>query len=771
MNLNYTKTNFSLSVKAFFVKMYLLIKSIIANFYEKISEKSESIFREITFSKLANSPTNFKESQGFDNLLLRTFSRFFSRSSYRDIEKSLMFLCFILPISSSTFAQYVHPNQAGRKGGDTGPGIGNQVVTSTYLGNAGNILAQGVIMSVNKDGTNAASFHDFDGYPGDGSYPFYTTPHQASNGKLYGSTLFGGTSNWGAVYDYDFSTCSENVIFNNGQTPGSLTPSGGVLNYANVNELSDGKIYSVQTYGGAYALGAIYRMDKDGSNQELIHSFSFSLSTLVNYSTAASAQATYLAVTYPKYDGAHPYGFAVEGADGKIYGTCYDGGAYARGAVYRCNKDGSNYEVINVGSPFLRSDYKNGSNATITAYNMSFSWGNVAQDQAGKIYMVATIGGLAALGGVARMDADGSNYQIIHQGSAADGYYPYRGVTIIDNKVYGTYRYGGTGLYGDVWSANLDGTSFTKIYSFPISTAEGGYPWAGVSYDGTHLFGTTLVGGGIGKIGTIFKIKPDGTDFQTLHRFSNTQATPNCGGSKGGLWTYYPSAERVTFANVSLNCNKTCIVNPAPCTANNVPPTLLATTLSNVCSATTANLTSLSSGNAGTVTWHTAFPATYANRVLNVTAVSAGTYYASFYDATNDCYSTAASAAVTVTINQCSTILGLSASSKAITTPVDIAKTGNAATDLSPQGLSPFSYTSVDCTTSNTSIATAQGGTVSVSSTTGAYTYTPPTGYTGLDSFCVKICDGNTPQLCKKVTYSVTVTPANCDARGTVPQN
>ena len=80
MNLNYTKTQFALPVKAFFVKMYLLIKSIIANFYERISEKSGTQFREVTFSKLSEKPTAFKENQGFGTLLMRVFSRFYSRS-------------------------------------------------------------------------------------------------------------------------------------------------------------------------------------------------------------------------------------------------------------------------------------------------------------------------------------------------------------------------------------------------------------------------------------------------------------------------------------------------------------------------------------------------------------------------------------------------------------------------------------------------------------------------------------------------------------------
>jgi uncharacterized repeat protein (TIGR03803 family) len=675
---------------------------------------------------------------------------------------------------------YVHPNQAGQLGGNTSSaGTGSQVVTSTYYGNAGNYLGQGVIMSVNKDGTNAASFHDFDGYPGDGSYPFYTSPHQGSDGKLYGNTYVGGSWNWGSVYRYDFSNCSEFVINNNGPgdtTAGSASPG----NYGNINELSDGKIYAVQTYGGKYNYGALTRMDKDGTNFEIIHSFSYSLDTdpstpltidYVNYSTAAEAQ-TVVGVNYANYDGAHPFGFMVEGKDGKIYGSTYDGGAWSVGAFYRCNKDGSNYEIINVGYGVARTDYKDGNNLPIAlSLNMGHSWGNVAQDTSGRIYIVSPDGGVYAGGGVARMNADGSNYQILHSGISTIGYAPIRGVIIIDNNVYGTYRNGSANVYGSIFKINIATSVFTTLYSFPVTLAEGGNPWAGLAYDGSKLYGTTIIGGGLGIVGTIFKINLDGTGFSTIHRFANTAAVANCGGTKGGLWTYYPSAERVTFANVNLGCNRTCIGNPAACTASNTPPVLLGTTLSNTCPSVTANLSSLLSSSTN-VTWHTATPATYFNKVPNPSAAVAGTYYATFYDNVNDCYATTASAAVTVTVNPCSGVLALNTTVINLTTPKDSLKTGNTATDASPAGISPFTYQSTNCATGAASTTTQQGGMISINATTGAYTYTPPAGYTGLDAYCIKVCDASLPTAsCKTVTYLVTVTPKACNATGTVPTN
>lgn len=91
------------------------------------------------------------------------------------------------------------------------------------------------------------------------------------------------------------------------------------------------------------------------------------------------------------------------------------------------------------------------------------------------------------------------------------------------------------------------------------------------------------------------------------------------------------------------------------CAAGGTAPSLSSSTLSNTCPATTADLTSITASNLPSglsLTWHTATPATNANKVTG-TSVAAGTYYAAFYDATNDCYSgTSGSATSAVTVTQ-----------------------------------------------------------------------------------------------------------------------
>ncbi len=686
-------------------------------------------------------------------------------NNYSKSQKLLQLLLFagaFLAQSVPLSAQYVHPNQPGRKGGDTGVGIGNQVVTSTYIGNVGAPGGQGSIVSVNKDGTNGFGIAEFGGYPADGSYPIYTSPFQASDGNIYGNTYYGGSANQGAIFKYDVSggvnSCGKTLIQSN--------TGGGAGNVANVNELSDGKLYGIQTYGGTDFIGQLYSVNKDGTNKVVIHNFR-NAATPVTYTTAAAATPNHFNL---KYDGTYPYAFVVEGADGKIYGTTHYGGSNNLGTVYRCNKDGSSYEIIAFGSSaYYQIPYASGAAAAYHHGAFRHPWGNVAIDATGKVYVTSYYGAIGNSGSLAVMDANGANVKVVKGFDFTSGYYPVRGALIIDNKIYGTTRYGGGGSsIGTVWSMNLDGTSYTKLKMFDNSTpsyADGTEPWAGLTYDGTNLFGTTYYNGGSGTIGTIFKITPAGTGFQKIYQFKST-AGALCGVGTTALYGYYPSTERVTFANVSVACAKTCIANPAPCASGTTAPTLTATTKTNTCPATKSDLTTITATNQPantTLTFHSATPATTANKLATSNAVSAGTYYAAFYDAANLCYSGAtsgsATTAITTTVSSCTGPISVQ-TPPTQNTLLSEARSGNAATELAPSaGTGAYTYVNgaadVLCVAPSGAAALPAGSSLNINSTSGAYTYTSP-ATAGTYYFCVKVCDSSTPSVkCNVATYTI----------------
>lgn len=106
------------------------------------------------------------------------------------------------------------------------------------------------------------------------------------------------------------------------------------------------------------------------------------------------------------------------------------------------------------------------------------------------------------------------------------------------------------------------------------------------------------------------------------------------------------------FYNVALNCyasNGTkatpvivAITSCTNCNAGFSAPILSSSGVSNICPANTADLTKITASNqpsGAVLEWHTALPISNYNKVNNPSAVAAGTYYAVFYDATNNCYS------------------------------------------------------------------------------------------------------------------------------------
>jgi alpha-tubulin suppressor-like RCC1 family protein len=117
-----------------------------------------------------------------------------------------------------------------------------------------------------------------------------------------------------------------------------------------------------------------------------------------------------------------------------------------------------------------------------------------------------------------------------------------------------------------------------------------------------------------------------------------------------------------TAANTNENtyqCTTTPILSIAcaTCLAGATAPTLSATTISNICLATTVNLNSLVTSvipNGTRLRWHTvATNPTVADSIATPSVLAtAGTYYAYYFDQVNNCYSPA-TAAVTVTINNC----------------------------------------------------------------------------------------------------------------------
>jgi len=193
---------------------------------------------------------------------------------------------------------------------------------TTVLGGVGN---EGTIFSSDTLG-NVGIVHSFN--ITNGSTP-YSTLIQGSDGILYGTTRTGGNSNFGVVFGYNISG-SFNVIYNFS----GATYLDGAYPYGELLENNNGYLYGMTNSGGL-GFGTIFKIKKDGTNYSVIHTFG----SIAN-------------------DGSQPYGSLFKSSNGLIYGTTYAGGTFSRGVIFKLDTF-ENYSIIHnfSGTTYLDGAY------------------------------------------------------------------------------------------------------------------------------------------------------------------------------------------------------------------------------------------------------------------------------------------------------------------------------------------------------------------------------------------------------------------------------
>ena len=127
-----------------------------------------------------------------------------------------------------------------------------------------------------------------------------------------------------------------------------------------------------------------------------------------------------------------------------------------------------------------------------------------------------------------------------YNGTNSDGEYPFLGLLLSGNTLYGAAQVGGSSGWGTVFALNTNGTNFTTLYSFTATSgtngnyftilygsgtnSDGAVPCAELILSGNTLYGTAQAGGSSGW-GTVFAVNTNGTDFTTLYSFTATSGT------------------------------------------------------------------------------------------------------------------------------------------------------------------------------------------------------------------------------------------------------
>jgi uncharacterized repeat protein (TIGR03803 family) len=213
-------------------------------------------------------------------------------------------------------------------------------------------------------------------------------------------------------------------------------------------------------------------------------------------------------------DGAAPRAGLILSAN-TLYGTATYGGSSGNGTVFALNTDGTGFTTLH---SFTGSDGARPGAGLIL-------WGNTLYGTAGQ-------GGTSGNGTVFAVNTDGSGFTTLYRFTGgSDGAFPNAGLILSDNTLYGTATGGGSSGSGTVFALKTDGTGYTTLYSFTAfdsysRNSDGAWPAAGLILSGDTLYGTANYAGVWSYMGTLFKVKTDGTDFMNLHNFT--------GGSDGG---------------------------------------------------------------------------------------------------------------------------------------------------------------------------------------------------------------------------------------------
>ena len=326
-----------------------------------------------------------------------------------------------------------------------------------------------------------------------------------SGRTLYGTTTYGGSSGWGAVFavNTDGTGFWTPYNFTGGRDGGN--PYSGVILWSNM-------LYGTASAGGSAGAGAVFAVNTDGTGFTNLHSFT----ALANDSFGF----------YTNSDGAYPYAGLMLSSN-VLYGAANNGGASGRGTLFALGASGSSFTTLHSFSSGSGAAYASAGLVLLGNLLNGTDYGNMGS---GTVFAISTNG------------TGFTNQYVFSSGhlngngilTNRDGANPHAKLILSGNTLYGTAEYGGSAGNGVVFAVSPDGTNFRALHSFAAggynasglyTNSDGANPSAELILSGSTLYGTAYAGGASGN-GTVFAINTNGTAFTNLHSFTGTPPYP-----------------------------------------------------------------------------------------------------------------------------------------------------------------------------------------------------------------------------------------------------
>jgi uncharacterized repeat protein (TIGR03803 family) len=327
-------------------------------------------------------------------------------------------------------------------------------------------------------------------------------------GALYGTTGFGGTSQYGTVFRIDAGTGAETVLHRFGGGADGANPFGGLLYFG-------GALYGTSWSGGGGTCdcGTVFKVDPVSGANSVLHVFGgtdgeFPVAALIYHAGAlygstsqggARNAGTVFSIdpasgalrtlhSFGGFHGRYPFGGLVYAAGG-LYGTASAGGASGNGVVFRVRPDSGAETVLH---SFATSGDGRHPEAGLTLYRHV-------------LYGTTRRGGEADMGAVFKVDPATGAESVLHSFDGTDGRLIEAGLAAHGGMLYGAGSFGGTRDQGTLYEINPMSGAFSVLYDF--ASGDGILPNAVMFHAGT-LYGTTDLSGADETFGTVFSMTP-----------------------------------------------------------------------------------------------------------------------------------------------------------------------------------------------------------------------------------------------------------------------
>ena len=241
-----------------------------------------------------------------------------------------------------------------------------------------------------------------------------------SVGNIYGTTIIGGTSNLGTVYQMKKTgnNWTEMPLY-------SFTGPDGKEPIAGVILDGNGNLFGTTIYGGLHGYGTVFELTYNINS-------GWTETVLYNFQNLS--------------DGQWPYGGLIRDSAGNLYGSASDGGSGGGGTVFELSPVGDAWDFTVLYSFSVGQEQGCGPSASL------------AMDGSGSLYGTTACDGASSFGSIFELTntQNGWEYVSLHDFTGgADGAYPISNVTIdTDGALYGT----ATGR----WQPNLQRLSWLR---------------------------------------------------------------------------------------------------------------------------------------------------------------------------------------------------------------------------------------------------------------------------------------------------------------------